>query len=142
MYIYIVTLLVNGGKHFQNFSCIILSATTTWEPESNHKLIKCQIKVAYIESVSRNLSPNGQFTTKSARELIRFKGNRLNGRSCHRGLFIFQSMCSFSNEDCDHLFKKNLTKVHEKHILTNLPNNKVQKSQFGSRDLSVPISPM
>ncbi|KAJ6861058.1 hypothetical protein NC651_037207, partial [Populus alba x Populus x berolinensis] len=67
-----------------------------------------------IESVSRNLSPNGQFTTKSARELIRFKCNRLNGRSCHRGLFIFQSMCSFSNEDCDHLFKKNLTKVHEK----------------------------
>ncbi|KAJ6861149.1 hypothetical protein NC651_037280 [Populus alba x Populus x berolinensis] len=24
-----------------------------------------------------------------------FKGNRLNARSCHRGLFIFQSMCSF-----------------------------------------------
>ncbi|KAJ6960317.1 hypothetical protein NC653_038371 [Populus alba x Populus x berolinensis] len=108
---------------------VLRVATTTW------------IKVAYIESVPRNLSPNGQFTTKSARELIRFKGNKLNGRSCHRGLFIFQSMCSFSNEDCDHLFMKNLTKVHEKHILTNLPNNKVQKSQFDSRDPSMPFLP-
>ncbi|KAJ6861048.1 hypothetical protein NC651_037198 [Populus alba x Populus x berolinensis] len=78
---------------------------------------------------------------QSARELIRFKGNRLNGRSCHRGLFIFQSMCSFSNEDCDHQFMKKLTKVHEKHILTNLPNNKVQKSQFDCRDPSAPFLP-
>jgi hypothetical protein len=25
--------------------------TTTWEPESNHKLIKCQIKVAYVRNM-------------------------------------------------------------------------------------------
>jgi hypothetical protein len=26
-------------------------ATTTWEPESNHKLIKFQIKVAYVRNM-------------------------------------------------------------------------------------------
>jgi hypothetical protein len=39
------------------------------------------------------------------------------------------------------LFMKNLTKVHEKHIQTDLPNNKVKKSQFDCRDPSVPFLP-
>ncbi|KAJ6926723.1 hypothetical protein NC651_010970 [Populus alba x Populus x berolinensis] len=42
-------------------------------------------------------------TTKSARDLIRFQGNRLNGTSCSRGLFIFQINVLFPMR-IDHLF--------------------------------------
>ncbi|KAJ6926722.1 hypothetical protein NC651_010970 [Populus alba x Populus x berolinensis] len=77
-------------------------------------------------------------TTKSARDLIRFQGNRLNGTSCSRGLFIFQINVLFPMR-IDHLFMKNLTTLHEKHILTNLENNKVQTTRFDCRDPSVPF---
>jgi len=30
---------------------VLRVATTTWEPESNHKLIKFQIKVAYVRNM-------------------------------------------------------------------------------------------
>ena len=30
---------------------VLRVATTTWEPGSNHKLIKCQIKVAYVKNM-------------------------------------------------------------------------------------------
>ncbi|KAJ6936393.1 hypothetical protein NC652_011188 [Populus alba x Populus x berolinensis] len=68
---------------------VLRVAITTWEPESIHQVKNIQIEV------TSSWNPLLMDTTKSARDLIRFQGNRLNGTSCSRGLFIFQSNVYF-----------------------------------------------
>ncbi|KAJ7000732.1 hypothetical protein NC653_011245 [Populus alba x Populus x berolinensis] len=53
------------------------------------------IYLCFLLIDSSSWNPLLMDTTKSARDLIRFQGNRLNGTSCSRGLFIFQSNVYF-----------------------------------------------